>query len=66
MQLPEANGRITMKTPNCLRQMDETKCKCAIASGKNAFLNENIKLPKANGHFTMKTPNCLRQMGKSQ
>lgn len=55
-----------MKTPNCLRQMDETKCKYAIASGKNAFINENAKLPKANGHFTMKTLNCLRQMDKLQ
>ena len=24
-QLPQANGRNKMKTPNCLRQMDETK-----------------------------------------
>ena len=53
-------------TPNCLRQMDETKRKRPIALGKWTKTNENTKLPQANGRNKMKTPNCLRQMDETK
>ena len=66
IQLPQANRRNQMKTPNCFRQIDETKWKRPIASGKWTKPNENAQLPQANGRNQMKTPNCLRQMDETK